>query len=253
MSQNTEIAEEIEKGNVSPTNSPMQSIFGGIMENVPNVSEHVVERGVDGITNKPEAGQETSKQVGGVVDKHGNPFDPAIHQTNEDGTPKLNNNGTCRMKPGRHPANKRGNGGDTSTRAVESQLGDLGGHDEPETGHQGPPEIDPDCKMLAGVCAHSMGVVRQTISDLQTKPEEHAYLENCFYEWAQAKNFSTGPDAALALGIGFFMLPALKEQKTQNIFGRAWTKFSSLFKRKKIDPYSEKEKAKKEKEKNGGK
>jgi hypothetical protein len=80
------------------------TVLDGIADEMPQPQPHAIEAE----ENDQRAKADQARQHANKVDRHGNPFDPDIHVTDENGEPQLNAKGQLRMKPGRGSAKFKG-------------------------------------------------------------------------------------------------------------------------------------------------
>lgn len=173
---------------------------------------------VAAIEAEKEKSEAFKREFAHLRDRDGNPFDPAIHATNADGTPKLTANGKLRKRPGRKS-------GDSVGVSSKSRLGGIPGASAPVTSAEGITHEQRAQARAAGVSAANalitLGVALggdewQPIVNHEQGIDERAQLENAFGAYFEAKGLrDIPPGVALTIAVGAYALPRFTRPKTQ--------------------------------------
>ena len=148
-------------------------------------------------------------------DSKGNPFDPDIHVTDDDGRPKLTKSGKLRMRPGRKSASNV-SVGPTSNAAGLS------------------PQQKLQARQAGDAAANSLimlGVVLggeewHPIKDESTGLDEKAHLTMAFGDYFEAKEMTDiPPGVALTIAVSAYALPrfTMPQTKTRMQKFKEWT------------------------------
>lgn len=170
-----------------------------------------------------------------LTDRFGNPFDPTIHQTTEDGRPSVTKTGKCRLKPGVDP--------------LELARGSY----VPPTDEAGPGTLlgQPAGKLFSSLFITGSSVLLGPDwlpnEDPELAAREVAELERAFQDVADLYGLENlGPRGQLAAVLGGYALARVGKPRTISRFGLIWRtvcgwcggfiaklKFGNLFSRKK--------------------
>jgi hypothetical protein len=183
------------------------------------------------ITDMPDPTEEAieaekNKQadtIAKLVDKNGEGPDPEKHVFNDDGTPKINADGTLKLKRGR----KKG-----STVQPKSTIGNTSniGSSKPAVGNIS--------ARVGGVAAANLVIAIGCSIDFeewQPQPGEKESLESAFADYFEAKGLEDIPPGwALCVALGAYALPKFTRPKTQSKLsgitrwiGEKWYKFKN--------------------------
>jgi hypothetical protein len=199
--------------------NPFEGIAELIIEEMPEVSEHVIEN--ERTKAEQESQQKSFEKPLGNGNESGEVFNPEIHCTDENGNPILTKTGKYRKRPG-----KKSGQSNKNTR-YNSTLGNQGqAENQPENDGRA------QSILLAKMGSKGLAHFREVISDLKAEENEVHFLEEIIKDWADETGASVNPNTALVLGCSIFMLPAIKTKKTQNIFSRGFGFIKGLFFRK---------------------
>ena len=163
---------------------------------MPEVSQHVVDAHREKLAEEKELVESVKE-----VDKDGNAFDPELHQTNEDGTPKIGASGKL--------LKRRGKGGSRLKRPKKEQI-------SPET-LQCQSQAKLATALLVTLGVSIFGDEWQPMSDEKLGLDEKSMLEEAFTDYFVATGAKDlPPSLALALAVGAYSLPRFTLPKTQN-------------------------------------
>jgi len=148
--------------------------------------------------------------IKGKTDFSGRPFDPSLHMVDEAGMPKLTKTGFIRSKPGQ--------GFRAETSRLDPTAGDVPAEEAPRPIAK---STESEIQATASVSAHLF--VRTAVlvggDEFEAESDEQAHLTKSFADYYRAKGITDiPPGAALALGLGFFVLkrwnrPAVVERR----------------------------------------
>lgn len=213
----------------TPKNSSVSGIANSLASSMPDIQEHVINEEI-----APEKTDflEPKSPMRSAIDEKPSDFDPNIHATNSDGTPKY-------LKDGKTYAKKRGRKAG-STKSIVS------------TPQKPQPVNTSNMKARAtGVtAAHTLLVTCVGIFGDEWRPvidetsgiDEKKNLEEAFADYMEAKGLEDiPPNIALVLAISFYAIPRLMKPKTKNRVAGWKTKFKQVF-----IGFSDRRKAKKE-------
>ena len=193
------IKKEIETESIS---NNLESQAATLIENIPEVTESAI----SAHTDEQNA---INESAAGLVDKHGNSFDPSIHQVDKDGHPKESARGKLMLKRGRKagaPSNR-----------PQSKVNTGAPQPMQDTGQPGLSENQLQQAAVTGkVSAHLLINMSMMVGgnefapqiDPKTKIDEKAALESAFTDYYIATGkVDMPPGTALALTVGMYILP----------------------------------------------
>jgi hypothetical protein len=94
------VGTQAESGSVPSTaGTPSAALFEPESDERPELPQ-VDAHAVDAATARTADKSGSTTTHGGIVDNDGNPFNPAVHESNGDGSPRLTTSGKCRRKRG---------------------------------------------------------------------------------------------------------------------------------------------------------
>lgn len=177
-------------------------IVSDIVSNEPRVNEAVVQALNDERSQETEtSGSVSTDNPSSTTPTDNGPvFDPSIHETNPDGTPRLTKDGKPRRKRGTKP--KNGYQGHTQQQPQPGQVEGLKAS---------------DFKQSAGLVAGMMFMAGQAVFGPAWKPadEEKIAIEDAFARYFEAKGFDDiPPGLALIMAIGVYAGPRLAMDET---------------------------------------
>lgn len=148
--------------------------------------------------------------VKGQTDFAGRRFDPALHMVDDNGMPKLTKTGYVRSKPGQ--------GFRAEASRLDPTAGDVAQEDAPKAAAK---STESEVQATASVSA--LLFVRTAVLvggvEFEAETDEQTHLVKTFADYYRAKGIvDIPPGAALALGLGFFVLkrwnrPAVVERR----------------------------------------
>lgn len=218
-------------------------IASDLIDGMPEVSEHVVKEHAEKIGSdfnnlgespnpNPER-VESGPSVAGPLDKYGRSFNPEIHR-HKDGVPSVSKLGNLLLKPGA-PKPDESESKPERRQSVDSSIGGMGapmsGHEEQPTpegaGCQAPANFAAIGKVAAGalvsVSCMLGGEDFRPVVDPKQGINELATLEQAFGDWAQANDMTDiGPNTALVISVGAYMLPRFARPKVQSRVKTLW-------------------------------
>lgn len=207
--ENTETTRETETPEVAEVSTDIASIIDDIDEESPEPNRAAIE-GFRAIREVPITGEAQSAPdagVGGPRDRFGSAFDPAMHHTNDDGTPKLFK-GKLRRK-------RQSKVGIVSPQPVASSIG------------QRTPEQIQKARLAGRVMADSFVSCAQMIGGHEFAPmvgthdgmkiDEKAELRNAFADYCEAKDIGDFPPGiALSIALLGYVGPRFAMPETQS-------------------------------------
>lgn len=177
----------------------------------------------------PTGGQTAPTQVGSIAELGSSAktaydgFDPAIHATNPDGTPKATAKGGWAKKRGRKP----GTAATASTTPAPAQAGNS------PTVSDGP-KIDNRiaAKMLAGCSVAGLTMVFGPEWDTDDKNEQKALVDSIEAYLEATGGMDASPAVGLLFSYGAYAMPRLTMPETQSRLKRFASWLGGMFKRK---------------------
>lgn len=209
----------------------LTSVAGDLIGSMPDVSEETVLAAA----NDAEKDREKTKSFGHLIDRSGDSFDPAKHQTNDDGTPKTGTGGKLLKRRGR----KKGGHNGTVSRST------IGGQHTQDSGHDAEKESQRAAAYTSGTAAanlvFSVGIALggeewQPAKDAQHGVDEQKQLTAAFGEYFLATgNTDIPPGIALTITLGAYALPRFTMPKTQTRAKSLWEKIKAWRMNRKAD------------------
>lgn len=187
-----------------------ESVIADLIENEPTVNETVVEA----LTQSSVESEAKHESVATENERNKNvsptmePFDPAIHEVNADGTPRLTAKGGFRRKRGR----KTGSNGNVGTSGPKTAPSSDSASVNSETRTV---DFTQTGKFLAGLLFGTcQGVFDQ--DEWEPGPDERLQIETSFVNFCQANQWGDlPPGIALTLCVGLYAIPRINMPKTR--------------------------------------
>ncbi len=167
--------------------------------------------------DKPRAAKR--KPVKGVTDKHGNPFDPEIHEADTDGKPLINSkDGYLRIKPGRKKNAQAKRPAAASPRPAASPAPAV---ESPETATQRKYAAHISAALFIRVGMMIFGPEWQPRKDEAQGIDEQSEIAGYFEKYFEVKEINDiPPGAALAIGLIGYGAMRLHLPETKSRMGK---------------------------------
>lgn len=201
--------ENEKKDQVPPADS--DKALDSVVENMSAVNPDVIGKKTEAVPDSELKEKETSfspdnpkpkkrKPVKGVTDKHGNPFDPEIHESDSEGKPLINSkDGYLRIKPGRKK-NAESKRPAASPRPAAASSAPAAETEEMITQRKYAAHISAALFTRIGVMI--FGPEWQPRKDQAQGIDEHAEIAGYFEKYFEVKEINDiPPGAALAIGL----------------------------------------------------
>ncbi len=196
-----------------------------VAENMSEVNPDVAEKPAEGETLPPPPAAEKSGNPGNgkadIRDRYGRAFDPALHEMDDAGAPRLNRDGFLACKPGRPGKSARIRGGsgprrpDLETAQVDTQA------QKAEIQRRNTARISTALFIKMGVGLFGEEWLPQRIQGMNEQEE----LEDLFDEYYRSKGMSDiPPNVALALGLIGYAGARIHLPETRSRFPILWNR-----------------------------
>ena len=222
--ENDEPSNSIENVDTESNRNNLSDIVSTIEKTKPEISDHAI--------NAYQEKEATIKEShAGLVDRDGNPFDPAIHKTDANGEPVLTKAGKLSKKAGV----KKGN----VSRGTNKSQSFVGGPQPPTQD-----ELNKiKCRATGAAAANTiitLGVVVggdewQPIKNEDYGIDEKANLENAFADYFEATGQTDlPPNLALTVACAAYALPRFTMPKTKARTSKVMTWFKKKWADRKL-------------------
>lgn len=208
----------------TPEDSAVDDIAQALITGMPEVQQHAIDQ-----HNEAQAELQEKQNV---TDKAGNTFNPDIHATNEDGSPRLTESGNFAKKRGRKSGST--NSGGSTLGATKSQI-------DPATIQK--QQIVAKQQAAGKAAAGSLIMLGMVIGGDEWRPlvneqmglNEQANLEQAFADYFTARGLDDIPaGVALSIAVSAYVLPRFTMPKTRTRTATLWTKVKMWWANRKL-------------------
>lgn len=199
------------------------------LASMPAVQQHAIDNArADREADTAAAAEVQSKIPAGLTDGQGRPFDPALHEVNDDGTPRVGSRGKILCKRGRGSSNFSGAPGAKST--FKPKAAGASG--------PAPVPVDPEARIqaTATVTAQMVFLLGQTLGGPEWAPrevietpdgskvkvDERGMMQTAWADYYRAAGIvEIPPWMGLAIALGGYALPRFTMPETKSRYQRA--------------------------------